>query len=227
MDGGNDRVLPGSMPAPFRYARDGRTSRRGWLGGRPDSARTGEARAAPLLVKLWRCTAYRPKASHLGSPLKPGGPVLTLDVSGRERSVACVRTAASPNEVQLAYNRTLPWPSSPRQARRLNEPSTSAPPGDLVDEQGYPLLRSRRRPVRMVAPTAARVGLPPIPGRDACARSRHGRTLTLVRRSCADARPLTGAACPARPSRLYGRWPGTRGVAPCLPVSGGSSPHHA
>src|ERR1700760_1948385 len=37
--------------------------------------------------------------SHLGSTLKPGRAVLTLGVSRRSRSVACIRVDASPNEV--------------------------------------------------------------------------------------------------------------------------------
>jgi hypothetical protein len=37
--------------------------------------------------------------SHLGSTLKPGGAVLTLGVSRRSGSVACIRVDASPNEV--------------------------------------------------------------------------------------------------------------------------------
>jgi hypothetical protein len=37
--------------------------------------------------------------SHLGSTLKPGGAVLTLGVSRRSGSVACIHVDASPNEV--------------------------------------------------------------------------------------------------------------------------------
>jgi hypothetical protein len=37
--------------------------------------------------------------SHLGSTLKPGGAVLTRGVFRRSGSVACIRVAASPNEV--------------------------------------------------------------------------------------------------------------------------------
>jgi hypothetical protein len=37
--------------------------------------------------------------SHLGSTLKPGGAVLTLGVSRRSGSVACVPADASPSEV--------------------------------------------------------------------------------------------------------------------------------
>jgi hypothetical protein len=41
----------------------------------------------------------RKAGSHLGSPLRPGRPVLTGGVSRRWGSVACVRADASPNEV--------------------------------------------------------------------------------------------------------------------------------
>src|ERR1700759_3635381 len=37
--------------------------------------------------------------SHLGSTLKPGRAVLTLGVSRRSRSVACIHADASPSEV--------------------------------------------------------------------------------------------------------------------------------
>ena len=52
------------------------------------------------LVELRHYTAYPEKpGSHLGSTLKPGGAVLTLGVSRRSGSVACIRVDASPNEV--------------------------------------------------------------------------------------------------------------------------------
>ena len=41
----------------------------------------------------------RHSGSHLGSTLKPGRAVLTRGVFRRSGSVACVRVAASPNEV--------------------------------------------------------------------------------------------------------------------------------
>ena len=48
-----------------------------------------------------RIRAYKKckAGSHLGSTLKPGGAVLTLGVSRRSGSVACIRVDASPNEV--------------------------------------------------------------------------------------------------------------------------------
>jgi len=58
------------------------------------------ARPAPLSSGLWHCTAYPGNpGSHLGSTLNPGRAVLTLGVFRRSRSVAYIRTDASPSEV--------------------------------------------------------------------------------------------------------------------------------
>jgi len=57
---------------------------------------------APLSSELRHHTAYPAQSeagSHLGSTLNPGGAVLTLGVSRRSRSVACIRADASPSEV--------------------------------------------------------------------------------------------------------------------------------
>ena len=47
-------------------------------------------------------------ASHFGPPLRPGWPGLTRSVSRQVGSVACVRRAASPNEVRLLATGMLP-----------------------------------------------------------------------------------------------------------------------
>lgn len=117
----------------------------GWLVGRPDSPEAGEAPDAPLLVELWLCTAYRLVASRLGSPLRPGRPVLTQDVSGRWRSAACVRATASPNEVRLAYDASLPRSASQRQAGRSTTPQRCFP--RAIRSPGGPIfLIGSRRP---------------------------------------------------------------------------------
>jgi hypothetical protein len=53
--------------------------------------------------------------SHLGSTLNPGGAVLTLGVSRRSGSVACIRVDASPNEV-------LTLSMMPEHSARVNSP---------------------------------------------------------------------------------------------------------
>jgi hypothetical protein len=56
--------------------------------------------------------------SHLGSTLKPGGAVLTLGVSRRSGSVACIRVDASPTEV-------LTPTTMPEHSARVNSPRRS------------------------------------------------------------------------------------------------------
>jgi hypothetical protein len=55
----------------------------------------------PLLVRALALHGVGLAASHFESPLVPGRPGLTRSVSPRMGSVACVRAAASPNEVRL------------------------------------------------------------------------------------------------------------------------------
>src|ERR1700728_2836092 len=67
------------------------------------TGRGGPGRRAGRRTPLNRALALHgvsgESGSHLGSTLKPGGAVLTLGVSRRSRSVACIRADASPSEV--------------------------------------------------------------------------------------------------------------------------------
>jgi len=78
------------------------------------------AEHAPLSPELWHYTAYPERSgSHLGSTLKPGRAVLTLGVSRRSGSVACIRADASPTEV-LAGSMLAPRPAT-RQTFRATD----------------------------------------------------------------------------------------------------------
>src|SRR6202041_3774967 len=65
-------------------------------GGLPERERS---EGTPLAGALALHGVSGDSGSHLGSTLKPGGAVLTLGVSRRSRSVACIRADASPSEV--------------------------------------------------------------------------------------------------------------------------------
>jgi hypothetical protein len=62
---------------------------------------TGDVPRRTSLVRALAPAGVGLLASHFEPPLRPGWPVLTGSVSRQLGSVACVRRAASPNEVQL------------------------------------------------------------------------------------------------------------------------------
>jgi hypothetical protein len=64
-------------------------------------ARRERSEGTPLAGALALHGVSGDSGSHLGSTLKPGGAVLTLGVSRRSRSVACIRADASPSEVHV------------------------------------------------------------------------------------------------------------------------------
>ena len=85
---------------PYGHARCGCTA----LSRARQEHRTRQMSAtAPLSLELRHYTTCPETGSHLGPTLKPGGAVLTRGVSRRSGSVACIRAAASPNEV-LAHS---------------------------------------------------------------------------------------------------------------------------
>ena len=70
-------------------------------------------RAGGKVTSLVRALALHGVAmlrSHLASPLRPGRGVLIRSVSRRLGSVACVREDASPNEVSVLTNQSMPVP---------------------------------------------------------------------------------------------------------------------
>jgi hypothetical protein len=70
----------------------------------------------PLVTALAIHGVSGDSGSHLGSTLKPGEAVLTLGVSRRSGSVACIRVDASPNEVLTPsmMHEQFVWVNSPR-----------------------------------------------------------------------------------------------------------------
>ena len=62
---------------------------------------TESSDSTPLVRALALHGVSGDSGSHLGSTLKPGGAVLTLGVFRRSRSVAYIRTDASPSEVHV------------------------------------------------------------------------------------------------------------------------------
>ena len=78
-------------------------------------ARRERSGRTPLVRALALHGVSGDSGSHLGSTLKPGGAVLTLGVSRRSGSVACIRVDASPNEV-------LTLSMMPEHSARVNSP---------------------------------------------------------------------------------------------------------
>jgi hypothetical protein len=79
-------------PPPAVHPRGGR---------REEHCPTRKSEGTPLAGALALHGVSGDSGSHLGSTLKPGGAVLTLGVSRRSRSVACIRADASPSEVHV------------------------------------------------------------------------------------------------------------------------------
>ena len=101
-------------------------------------------RRTPLVRALAPAAVGR-RASHLGRSLVPGKSVLTRSVFRQVGSVACVRRAASPNEVRLLARGCYPGTPGRSSSSEGNLFSNTSPPGSFADARHAPRRPGRRR----------------------------------------------------------------------------------